>query len=84
MNSISEKLVNNEPYQDEKLPIIKDTAVVLDDSDEDDLKTDSSEESDLEFSLEQGENVEDLIAETLQKLGIPQQIDGAINNLNSR
>ena len=49
-------------FIEEPLPIIKETAVVLDDSDEEDgAKTDSSIESEMEFELEDSQNVEDLI-----------------------
>ena len=38
-------------FLDEPLPIIKETAVILDDSDEEGAKTDSSVESEMEFEL---------------------------------
>ena len=72
-------------FLDEPLPIIKETAVILDDSDEDEgAKTDSSIESEMEFELNENETVEDLIAHTINKLGIPNQIDGAIKSISSR
>ena len=45
---------------------------------------DSSIESEMEFELNENETVEDLIAHTINKLGIPNQIDGAIKSISSR
>jgi len=85
LNRITQKIQTGEPFIDEPLPIIKDTAVILDDSDEDEgAKTDSSIESQMEFELNENQTVEDLIADTINKLGIPNQIDGAIKSISSR
>ena len=44
------------------MPILGNDAVVLDDSDEEDAKTDDSEDSEVEFELGEGETLEDIIA----------------------
>ena len=72
-------------FTEQPLPIIKETAVVLDDSDEDEgAKTDSSVESELEFELHENENVVDFIKASMEKLAIPNQIDGAIKSVSER
>ena len=58
---------------------------ILDDSDEEDkAKTDESEDSEIEFELGADETIEKLIADQLEKLGIPEQIDLGINNVSER
>ena len=66
------------------MPIICNEAVVLDDSDEEDAKTDDSDDSEVEFELGEGETLEDIIAKTMEKLDIPQQIDWGIENVSQR
>ena len=66
------------------MPILGNDAVVLDDSDEEDAKTDDSEDSEVEFELGEGETLEDIIANTMENLDIPQQIDWGIENVSQR
>ena len=85
LNKISEKITQKEPFFGEPLPILCNDAVVLDDSDEDDkAKTDDSDESEVEFELHDEETIEKLVANTIQQLGIPQQIDWGIENVSQR
>jgi histone-lysine N-methyltransferase SETDB1 len=78
------KLMSKESVITEPLPTVHDAAVILDDSDEDDLaKTDSSDDSELEFELE-NETLESLVEDTLKKFGLTEQLDGAIESLTQR
>ena len=81
---IKDKIVEKQPFYDESLPILGNDAVVLDDSDEEDAKTDDSEDSEVEFELGEGETLEDIIANTMENLDIPQQIDWGIENVSQR
>ena len=82
---VKNKIVEKQPFYDEPLPIICNEAVVLDDSDEEDERTDDdSDDSEVEFELGDGETLEDIIAKTMEKLDIPQQIDWGIENVSQR
>ena len=82
---VKNKIVEKQPFYDEPLPIICNEAVVLDDSDEEDERTeDESDDSEVEFELGDGETLEDIIAKTMEKLDIPQQIDWGIENVSQR
>ena len=82
---VKNKIVEKQPFYDEPLPIICNEAVVLDDSDEEDARTDDdSDDSEVEFELGDGETLEDIIAKTMEKLDIPQQIDWGIENVSQR
>lgn len=82
---VKNKIVEKQPFYDEPLPIICNEAVVLDDSDEEDERTDDdSDDSEVEFELGDGETLEDIIAKTMEKLDIPQQIEWGIENVSQR
>ena len=85
LQGITQNVQAGQPFLDQPLPIIKDKTIVLDDSDEDEgAKTDSSVESVMEIELHKNETVEDLIVDTINKLKIPDQINGAVKELSSR
>ena len=86
LGEITEKLKSKEPFHEVALPLITESAVVLDDSDEEDkgAKTDSSTDSELEFSMDETQTVEDLLKETFAQLEIPKQIENATEDLTKR
>ncbi len=84
-NIMLESLKTEEPMVSVPLPILREATVVLDDSDEDEgAKTDSSEESELELEIEDGSNLEALVRETIDKLGIDHQVDASIRYVNDK
>ena len=78
-------MANKEQFFNEPMPVVKNDAVVLDDSDEEDqVKTDSSEESEIEFEMGETENVAKLIENRFLELDIDNQIKMGIDNVSTR
>ena len=86
LKNITSKLKSKQPIHDVPLPVIRDTSVVLDDSDEEKMpKTDLSSDSEIEYeAVTETDNIEEVIEATMRKLGVPEQIDGAIQNVSGR